>query len=158
MDGGQTFGGDTSGTCRTDGVASGVDPAAPAAPPTAAAPNHRALRLGVVRVAAGEWHQLIGPSAASFKATALLAPERRYTVCFGKPRQHSAHGLVDFPLQYSLSGDASLPAADPHPRGGEALPLLKEAIDLNGADHDRVEVMVVDFVVADLQPCLFDLR
>ena len=28
-------------------------------------------------------------------------------------RQHSAHGLVDFPLQYSLSGDASLPAADP---------------------------------------------
>ena len=26
------------------------------------------------------------------------------------------------------------------------------------ADHDRVEVMVVDFVVADLQPCLFDLR
>ena len=69
---------------------------------------------GVVRVAAGEWHQLIGPSAASFKAQAMLAPERRYTVCFGKPRQHSAQGLVDFPLQYSLSGDASLPAADPH--------------------------------------------
>jgi hypothetical protein len=69
---------------------------------------------GVVRVAAGEWHQLIGPSAASFKAGAMLAPERRYTLCFGRPKQASAHGLVDFPLQYSLSGDASLPAADPH--------------------------------------------
>ena len=69
---------------------------------------------GVVRVAAGEWHQLIGPSAASFKAGAMLAPERRYTLCFGRPKQASTHGLVDFPLQYSLSGDASLPAADPH--------------------------------------------
>ena len=44
----------------------------------------------------------------------MLAPERRYTLCFGRPKQASTHGLVDFPLQYSLSGDASLPAADPH--------------------------------------------
>ena len=62
----------------------------------------------MVRVAAGEWFQLIGPAAASFKATAMLEPERRYTVCFGRPMQ----GSSILPLQYSLSGDAA-PAAAP---------------------------------------------
>ena len=63
----------------------------------------------VVRVAAGEWFQLIGPAAVSFKAEAMLEPERRYTVCFGRPRQ----GSMILPLQYSLSGDAA-PAAAPY--------------------------------------------
>ena len=56
------------------------------------------------RIAAGEWFQLIGPVAANFKAKLMLEPERRYTVCFGRPKQ----GSMILPLQYSLSGDVTL--------------------------------------------------
>ena len=70
-----------------------------------------AATSAVVRVAAGEWHQLIGPAADSFKANAMLEPERRYTVCFGKPL---FQGSLILPLQYSLSNCDAAPAAAPY--------------------------------------------
>ena len=72
-----------------------------------------------VRVGAGEWFQLIGPAAASFKAKAMLEPERRYTVCFGRPklgsmgrcRLGSDADALDA-MQYSLTADVTAPRVE----------------------------------------------